>query len=83
VVDVGRASRTLVKVVLVLLALLAAASSGVELVADATEETAGARGLLVGALVFDGLLVGGLALVVAAGELVDEIHDVCLLFRLG
>ena len=67
----------LVKVVLVLLRLLAAASSRVQLVANATEKaTAGlllARGralyrLLIGA----GLLVT----VVAAGELVDVVHDV-------
>jgi len=81
-VDVGRGGgrHTLVEVVLVLLTLLAAASSGVELVTDATEEATGAGGLLLRALALDDLLVDGLALVVtAASELVDEIHDVCLL----
>lgn len=80
-VDVGRdgGRHTLIEVVLVLLALLAAASSGVELVTDATEEATGAGGLLLRALALDDLLVDRLALVVtAASELVDEIHDVCL-----
>lgn len=77
----GQAIHTLVKVVLVLLALLAASRSRVELVTDAAEEATGARGrlLLARALLLGDLLVDALALAAAAGELVDKVHcDVCV-----
>jgi hypothetical protein len=64
--------RTLVQVVLVLLALFAAASSGVELVTDATEKATALLVLLLGVARANVLLV---ALLVAAGEALDEIHD--------
>lgn len=69
---VGRGLDTFVKVVLVLLALLAAASSRVELVTN-TAEKASARLLVAGRLLL-GRALGLLLLVAAAGELVDEIH---------
>jgi hypothetical protein len=67
---------TLVKVVLVLLALRTTASSGVELVADATEEAttrlltlALLGGDLLGATLLTSLLVA-----VTAGEFLDKVH---------
>lgn len=69
-----RVQHTLVKVILVLLALLAAASCAVQLIANATEK-ATARLLLARRRALGGLLAGLLVVVIAgAGELVDEIH---------
>ena len=62
---------TLVKAVLLLLALGSAASGAVELVADAAEEAALA--LLLGAGGLGLVLVVGVV-VAAAGEVLDEIH---------
>jgi hypothetical protein len=67
---------TLVKVVLVLLRLAATASSGVQLISNAAEETAG---LLLARRALGSLLIGLLVVVVAAGKLVDEVHLVCRL----
>jgi hypothetical protein len=63
---------TLVKVVLVLLALRTAASSGVELVANATEE-ATSTGLAL-ALLSGNLLGATLLTLVTAGEFLDKVH---------
>lgn len=79
VVVVDGELHTFIKVVLVFLAGLAASRRLVELVTDAAEEAtaAGARRLLARRLVLHDLFVGALALVLAlaAGELVDEVHD--------
>lgn len=61
-----------VQIVLVLLALFATASSGVELVADAAEEATALLILLLGVAGANVLLV---ALLFAAGEALDEVHD--------
>jgi hypothetical protein len=68
----GRIGPTLVKTVLVLLALSSAASSVVEFVANATKEAALALLLRAGC----GLLVlAGVVVVVATtGEVLDEVH---------
>ena len=65
-----RKGLTLVKAVLLLLALGSAASGVIELVADAAEEAALALLLGAGGLVLV-VLVG---VVAAAGEVLDEIH---------
>jgi len=65
---------TLVKVVLVLLRLPAATSSRVQLIANATEEATAALLLLSRRGALDRLLASLLLLVIAAGELIDEIH---------
>jgi hypothetical protein len=63
---------TLVKVVLVLLALGATASSRVELVADATEEAA--RLALLGRGLLGATLLSSLLVAVTAGEFLDKVH---------
>jgi hypothetical protein len=63
---------TLVKVVLVLLALGATASGRVELVADATEEAA--RLALLGRGLLGATLLSSLLVAVTAGEFLDKVH---------
>jgi hypothetical protein len=63
---------TLVKVVLVLLALGTTASSGVELVANATEEAT--TRLLTLTLLGGDLLGATLLTLITAGEFLDKVH---------